>query len=206
MTFSNERRNAGLDIALLQAYRQGRLQFDLKIAEASNDKSDEVLSRLRTDALHQIAEFYFLLEAFNIKSVDEFDALLERHNAYISALLSDVSKMHRMGLTKERLLAAIFDGDTKPRVLRCWADSPGTIDQSSIAKLLVAVMSDETARKTVVACGLAGFLRRENSVFRVVLVRSAGVLETIYGECLREVRENFANAETTGKAIVNDVN
>ena len=176
------------DIAALQAYRQARLDFNAKIVGTSRDKSPDVLAALRSDSTHQLAEFYFLLSGFGIKSVTEFDQLIERHNDYVSSLLADPDKMHRMGLSKERLLSAIFDGETRPRLLKIWSDDPGALDQSTLARFLVAVMSDETARKTVVACGKAGLLDRQTSVFRIVIVKSTGVLEHTYGQCLRELR------------------
>ena len=147
--------------------------------------------------MYQLAEFFFLLYGFGIKSEAELNGLLDRHNRYVSQLLDEPDRMQRMGLTKERLLAAMFDGETKPRVLRSWADEPGTLDQSSIGRLLVAVMSDETARKTLVACGAAGFLQRRNSVFRLVLIKSTGVMETVYGACLRTVRKQITKKMST---------
>jgi hypothetical protein len=176
------------DIATLQAYRRGRLDFNARIIEASRDQSADVLAALRSDATYQLAEFYFLFSGFGIKSITEFDQLIERHNDYVSALLADADKMQRMGLSKERLLSAIFDGETRPRLLKIWSDDPGALDQSTLARFLVAVMSDETARKTIVACGKAGLLERQNSVFRIVLVKSTGLLERTYGQCLRELR------------------
>jgi hypothetical protein len=179
------------DIATLRAFRRARLDFNTQIAGASSDQSELVLAVLRTEAAYQIAEFYFLLQGDGIPSPDDFDALLERHNQYVSTLLADGHKMIRMGLTSERLLAAIFDGETKPRVLKLWSDDPGTIDQSSLGRLLVTVMSDETARKTLVAFGKGGLLIRQPSVFRLILVRSPGVIERVYGKCLRDVRNSI---------------
>jgi hypothetical protein len=176
------------DIAALQAYRRARLRFNARLSEDSKDQSQDVLTLLRSDATYQLAEFYFLLSGFGIKSVTELDKLIERHNDYVSGLLADREKMNRMGLSKDRLLSAIFDGETRPRVLKIWSDDPGALDQSSLGRFLVAVMSDETARKTVVACGSAGFLERRNSVFRITLVKSTGFLERTYGGELREVR------------------
>jgi hypothetical protein len=185
------------DIAALQAYRRSRLEFNLRVVEASSDKSEPVLAALRSDATHQVAEFLYLLWGFRIRSSEEFDGLIERHNEYISSLLEDPQKMERMGLSRERLLAAIFDGETRPRVMKTWSEAPGTVDQSSLARFLVAVMSDETARRTLVACGKAGFLRRQPSVFRIVLVKSSGILERIYGQCLREVRQRIQGKRMT---------
>lgn len=176
------------DIAALKAYRSGRYDFNIRIVEASQDKSENVLGMLRTDAMYQIAEWFYLLWGFRIKTADEFDGLIERHNEYVASLLDDPSKMKRMGLARDKLLNAIFDGETRPRVLKVWADEPGTIDQSSMARFLVALMSDETARKALVAAGKAGFLQRQPSVFRLTLVKSTGVMEKLYGKCLRDVR------------------
>lgn len=181
------RSETDLDIAVLQAMRKSRIDFVERLADASTDKSEATLSALRTDATHQLAEFFYLLRSFKIATVDDLDQLIERHNTYISGLLENPEKMRRMGLTKERVLAAMFDGETRPRVLKIWGDEEA-LDQSTLARLLVAVMSDETARKTIVACGKAGFLDRKESVFRIILVSSRGVLEDVYGQCLREVR------------------
>jgi hypothetical protein len=177
------------DIAVLQAYRQSRVDFNLRVVEASKDQSDGILAALRSDSTYQLAEFYYLLRGFKIRSAADLDQLIDRHNDYVSALLSDKQKMNRMGLSSERLLSAIFDGETKPRVLKIWADEPGALDQSSLARLLVAVMSDETARRTIVACASAGFFLRHNSIFRITLVKSTGTLEDIFGSCLRSVRQ-----------------
>lgn len=179
----------GKDIHALQAYRQARVGFSLRLVAASADLSEPVADALRSDASYQIAEFFFLLSGFGIQSRDEFDGVLERHNTYLSNLLHDQDKMLRLGLTKERVLAAIFDGETRPRVLRIWEEAPGTIDQSSLGRLLVSVMSDETARKVTVAWDKAGFVTREKSVYRLMLVRSRGIVEKIYGDCLREMRK-----------------
>lgn len=198
---SNDLDELSKDIATLQAYRQARLEFNERIISASCDKSPDVLSALRGDPTHQLAEFYFLLSGFGIKTIDEFDQLIERHNDYVSSLLADPEKMQRMGLSKERLLSAIFDGETRPRLLKFWADEPGALDQSTLARFLVAVMSDETTRKTVVACGKAGLLQRQNSVFRIVVVKSTGVLEQAYGQCLRRLRFSIQNlSNQTAKA------
>jgi hypothetical protein len=75
-----------------------------------------------------------------------------------------------------------------PRLLQNWREKPGTIDQSNLARLLVSVMSTETCRKLVVACAEAGCLRREKTPYGTIVVSSTGVLERIFGDCLREMR------------------
>ena len=126
---SNELDSVAKDIAVLQLYRNARLKFNAQIVAASHDKSPGIITALRSDATYQLAEFYYLLSGFGIKAPSEFDELIERHNEYISALLTDPEKMQRMGLSKERLLASIFDGEMRPRLLKIWSDDPGALDQ-----------------------------------------------------------------------------
>ena len=184
------------DIVLLQAYRDSRIWFNEQIVNASIDKSNDVLDILRSDFLYQIAEFYYLLAGFSIKSLTDFDNLIERHNAYLTVLVRNPQKMVRLGVTEQRVLKAIFDGETRPRVLKVWEEDPGTIDQSSLARLLVSVMSDETVRKVLVACEKAGFVTRTNSVFRLILIKSNGVIERIYGESLRRTRLRIQESQS----------
>lgn len=176
------------DIVALEAYRQSRVMFGQDTCDASLDQTAVTLATLRSEATYQFAEWLFLLAGFAINDGEEFRNLIDRHNIYVDQLLRDPLKMTRMGLTKERLLNAIFDGEVRPRILKIWNDSPGTLDQSSIGRFLVTVMSDETARKTIVACGKAGFLERQPSVFKLVVVKSGGQLESIYGKNIREFR------------------
>lgn len=182
-----------LDLCALAAIRDSRLKFANRLVELSSSADEAVVTSLRSDPTYQIAEFYYLLSAFGIATAADLDAMIERHNAYIASLLDDRPKASRMGLTRERLLASIFDGETKPRVLEIWERYPGSLDQSSLARLLVALMSDETARKTIVACDKAGLLVRRNSAFRTMLVQSTGALEKVYAECLRATRQAIAD-------------
>jgi hypothetical protein len=87
--FPSDTAEIAKDISALQAYRDSRLKFNARVVEASRDQSADIVTALRSDATHQLAEFYFLLSGFGIKSVTEFDQLIERHNDYVSALLAD---------------------------------------------------------------------------------------------------------------------
>jgi hypothetical protein len=114
--------------------------------------------------------------------------LAELHNQYIVDLTRDAEKMSRLGLKCERLLDAILTADTMPRLLANWRERSGAIDQSNLARLLVAVMSSETCRKLVVAFADAGFLKRQRTAFGTVIVSSTGIMEQIFGDCIREMR------------------
>jgi hypothetical protein len=143
---------------------------------------------LRLEAAYQFSEFFYLLSARRIETEDDVRRLAELHNQYIVDLTKDPQKMARMGLKLNRLLDAMFTSDTMPRLLQNWREKPGAIDQSNLARLLVSVMSTETCRKLVVACAEAGYLRREKTPYGTIVVSSTGVLERIFGECLREMR------------------
>jgi hypothetical protein len=120
--------------------------------------------------------------------------LAELHNEYIVELSKDPSKVARLGLSRERLLDAMFTADTMPRLLHHWAERPGTLDQSNLARFLAALMSTETCRKVVVACGEAGFVERDRSAYGTVLVRSTGTLEGLFAQCLRGLRRRIEQA------------
>ena len=120
--------------------------------------------------------------------------LAELHNQYLVELTKDRVKLARLGLNRERLLDAIFTADTMPRLLLHWAGKPGTLDQSNLARFLAVLMSTETCRKVVVACAQAGFLLRDRSPYGTMFVRSAGTLERLFAQCLRDLRRQTEKA------------
>src|SRR6201999_3587229 len=104
------------------------------ICRASQDQSAEVLHALRLEASYQRCEFFFLLQANGFYETDDIFALADMHNRYLAELLKDDEKMRRMNLASERLLEAIFTGDTMPRLLDVWRAARGNLDQSNLAR------------------------------------------------------------------------
>jgi hypothetical protein len=176
------------DLILLENVRRARKEFMDRICAASQSDDEQALALLRTEPCYQMAEFFYLLRARGIESVDAIEALAELHNQYIVELMKDPAKVGRLGLNAERLLDAMFTADTMPRLLQTWREQPGTIDQSNLARLLVGVMSTETCRKVVVACATAGFLTRERTPYGTIVVSSRGQLERVFGSCFRDLR------------------
>jgi hypothetical protein len=187
---------AGLepDLALLESLRWARKEFLDRICEESQSRDDDVLGTLRLEATYQVAEFLYLLRARGIESEEQIRMLAELHNAYIVDLTKDPAKAARLGLSRDRLLDAIFTADTLPRLVHNWSARPGTLDQSNLARFLAALMSAETCRKVIVACGEAGFLVRDRSAQGAILVRSAGTLERLFAQTLRELRRHIEKA------------
>ena len=69
-----------------------------------------------------------------------------------------------------------------------WRENPGALDQSNLARFLVAQMSSETTRKLVEASAAAGFVNRNQHVFGATVVSSTGVMEKALIQSMREMR------------------
>ncbi len=141
--------------------------------------------------MYEFSEFFYLLKARKIETSDDIRNLAEAHNAYLTELTRDDSKMRRIGLKRDRLLLAIFTSDTLPRLIQNWKDQAGAIDQSNLGRLLVTIMSVETTRKLVVGAAKAGFLHREKTPYGTFVVRSNGKMEDVYGRVVRDLRINL---------------
>jgi hypothetical protein len=176
------------DLEFLETLRWGRKEFADRLCRESKKSTEQVLDVLRLEAAYQFSEFFYLLSARGIETEDDVKRLAELHNQYIVDLTKDAQKMARLGLKLDRLLDAMFTSDTMPRLLQNWREKPGAIDQSNLARMLVSVMSTETCRKLVVACAEAGYLGREKTPYGTIVVSSTGVLERVFGDCLREMR------------------
>jgi hypothetical protein len=180
------------DLDMIEIFRWYRMVFAERLVGASNSQDEDLLSTLRLEATYQLAEFYYVLKAREIRSESQIRMLAELHNGYIADLTRDAAKMERLGLNKDRLLNAMFTADTLPRLLQNWRERPGAFDQSNLARLLAIVMSAETCRKVVVACADASLLLRERTSYGTILILSTGVLEETLGRCLREARQRVA--------------
>jgi hypothetical protein len=182
------------DLVLLENLRWARKAFLDRVCEESVSQDEDVLAALRLEATHQVAEFLYLLRARGIETEEQIRMLAEMHNQYVVDLTKDAGKAARLGLNRPRLLDAIFTADTLPRLVHHWAERPGTLDQSNLARFLASLMSSETCRKVVVACGEAGFLVRERSPHGTMLVRSTGTLERLFAQGLRDLRRRIEKA------------
>jgi hypothetical protein len=179
------------DLFFLESVRWMRVQFGERVCERSGSQEERTLDALRLEATYQLAEFYYLLGARGIETLEQVEALANAHNEYIIEVTKDRKKMGRLGLSSERLLDAMFTSDTLPRLLQNWREKSGAIDQSNLARFLASVMSTETCRKIVVACHAAGFFARDRTHYGTVVISSLGILEEIFGQCLRDARQRL---------------
>jgi hypothetical protein len=179
------------DLALLENLTTARKEFLDRLGAESHSKDEQVLASLRMESTYLLAEFLYLLRARGLETEEQVKLLADLQNDYIVELMKDSGKMARLGLTRDRLLDAMFTADTMPRLIQHWRERPGAIDQSNLARFLVTLMSTETCRKVLVACEAAGFIERQKSSFGTILVLSKGVLERLFGEHLRNLRRRM---------------
>lgn len=145
----------------------------------------DYLGLVRSDGAAQIAEFYFVLEELGLADGARFRPYLERHNAAMLAYLDAPDRMRAIGLTPQRVKAAMFSADQMDFV--AFVSPPGRLllDQSSLGRLLTEVMAPESCRRIVVALAEGGLLTRR--MVGQALIESTGVLEGLFRAHLSEV-------------------
>jgi hypothetical protein len=176
------------DLYLLERMRYSRAQLNETICTASLSQASNVIQTLRLESSYHLCEFFFLLKANGFYETDDIRMLADMHNRYLADILKDPVRMQRMNVSSDRLLQAIFTGDTMPRLLEVWRNNRGSLDQSNLARFLVTIMSTETCRKLVVAFTSAGFLERSRTAHGTVVIRSNGQIEEIFGASIRQLR------------------
>lgn len=176
------------DLILHEGLLWARVALSERLVSASASREADLLDGLRIESMYQFCEFFYLLKARRIENVETVRTLADIHNQHLVELSRDKAKLARLGIRMERLLDAIFTGDTMQRLIEAWRDRPGQIDQSNLARFLVLVMSTETCRKLVVTSCEAGFLNRSRSAFGSMLVTTTGVMEQIFGGVMRDLR------------------
>ncbi len=180
------------DFAALEHVRRARTNFADRICTASASQHQEVLEILRLGSMFDLAEFYFALKAMDLYGVDDIALLADMHNQRVDGLLRNPDAMRQRKLRTDRLLDAIFTSDTRPRLEHFWRETPGALDQSNLARFLLPLMAANTTRKLVVAAEAAGFLVRRPTQLGTILVVSTGIMEDVFGQCMRQMREAIA--------------
>ena len=185
------------ELAVLTAMRSGRAKFFRAVAEiaeahAPPKRRDEkgallrdFVALVRSDGAAQIAEFLFLVEELGLKDGTRFRDFLEAHNAAMRAYLDEPARMRALGVTPQRIEAAVFSEEQMQFV--ALVSPPGSLylDQSALGRLLSEAMAPESCRKIAVALAEGGLLQRHQVGH--VLLSSDGRLEELYRRYLRGV-------------------
>ena len=134
------------------------------------------------------------------------DAGQELHNQYIVDLTKDAAKTARLGLSRDRLLDAIFTADTMPRLIHQWTERPGTLDQSDLARFFRRPDVEQTCRKVVVACAKAGFVVRDSKIPTVVSLsgRAADAVGAPVRRELGDLRRRMEQADHVARSLFRD--
>lgn len=186
-----------LDVGVLERIRAARISFSERVCAASLLEDEKHLAQLRSEPTYLMAEFLYSMKVFGIAAIEDVERFADLHNDYIVSLTRDPAKLKRLGLTRERALAAMFTADTKPRLMQNWSERAGAIDQSNLSRFLFSVMSTETCRKTVIDFEAAGFMHRQRSPYGTVVVWSSGKIEEIFGGMLRDLRHSLRDMKIT---------
>ena len=185
------------ELACLTGLRSGRARFFRALTEtaavnapAKRRDRDGNLSRdyaglLRSDGAGQIAEFFYLLEELDLRDGKRFCGFIENHNAAMQAHLANPDGMRALGLTPQRIEAAMFSPEQISFIELVSPPGQLFLDQSALGRLLAEALAPESCRKIVIALAEGGLLRR-HSVGHV-LVSSDGTLEALYRNHLRVV-------------------
>lgn len=189
------------DVALMVALREARQRFVARLAAiAENREAFDRLIGTQRDLVFIVAEFYFALRAMKISSAGAIKAFIDNHNRHIRARLEAEFRKpdgsYLVGGLADRLKQGIF-GPAAIRMIEITLSEQRQLklSQSDLARFLVEVMSDETARKVLSALCDAGLLAREREpVNNAVLIWSENeVLETAFGQHLAEIRSLAAS-------------
>jgi hypothetical protein len=160
-----DRSESEKDLAALESMRRARMNFEERICGASATQDEAILEGLRLDSMFEFAEFYFALRVLDFSEPEDIALLAKAHNQRIIDLEKDHVEMRRRRLTKDRVLKGMFTADTLPRLESCWRESPGALDQSNLA--------------------------RWETGFGTMVVVSTGVMEDVFGRCMREMRDEI---------------
>lgn len=185
------------ELACLSALRAGRAGFFRAVTECAAEAAPEkrrdkggallrdFVQLIRSDGAGQIAEFFYLIEELGLKDGATFRGFLEQHNAAMQGYLADPDRMRALGLTPQRVEAAIFTEEQIAFIEM--VSPPGSLylDQSSLGRLLAEAMAPESCRKVAIALAEGGLLKRHHVGH--VLISSDGTIEDLYRRHLQTV-------------------
>lgn len=182
-------------LVCLLAMRDARSQFSASVethaAEHAGLGEVSVLDRehrriLRSEAVSQIAEFFYVLKYGGIGIPNGLRGFLERHNEDMKALEASCRNGYTIGgLSAQRIRRARFSSAQINYVLHESSGGEPRFDQQSLQRIFTQIMSFETCRSVLLVLAEFGFLRRWE--FNQIVIGSTGVLERLYHEQLEAI-------------------
>ncbi|MBO9436505.1 hypothetical protein J7394_19990 [Ruegeria sp. R13_0] len=182
-------------LVCLSAMREARAKFyaGVEAHAAAHCGLDDValLDRedrktLRSDAVAQIAEFFYVLKYSKMKIPGDLEGFLRRHNDDMAAMEASCRNGYTVGgLSLQRLKRAKFSDPQINYVLHESESGEPRFDQQSLQRIFTQIMSFETCRNVLLVLAQFGLLRRWD--FNLVLIGSDGTLEGLYRAHLEEI-------------------
>lgn len=141
---------------------------------------------LRSDAVAQIAEFFYVLRYSGMKIPGDLEGFLRRHNDDMADLQASCRNGYTIGgISLQRLKRAKFSDTQIDYVLHESDSGEPRFDQQSLQRIFTQIMSFETCRNVLLVLAQFGLLRRWD--FNLVLIGSDGTLENLYRAYLTEI-------------------
>ena len=183
----NEQRH----IEVVKAMRSARLHFMSAITAASQDRKPELLRRLRSDGVLQVAEFFFLLKCHRITTATQIKAFARLHNRYLRDAMDSPEKLERLDRTSMQLDGAFFSDIGLEKLAENFQRNPPSIDQSDLCMFLVTQQSVENCRRNLKTLQRAGLLDASRIPYGSILLHSSGKLEQIYQDHINALYEGL---------------
>ncbi|MBR0731684.1 hypothetical protein ABIF64_001736 [Bradyrhizobium japonicum] len=152
-------------------------------AASQTDLTQEDIDILCTGGAFEVAEFYYLVDRYNLNDKRNIRAFILHHNADVEECLTNKDKRMSLGLSVQRLKESLFSETQIERVVQSVAEGKLRLSQTDLACLLYQIMSAEKTRRAVLALAKAGLLIRIN--IGMVLIVSDGTLEKYFERHLR---------------------
>ena len=176
------------DIETVKAMRAARQAFSDGIVAAARSHERELLRRLKSDSVFQIAEFFFLLQCHGIVNVKQVKAFARLHNEYLRNAMNTPEKLERIDRTKSQLDGAFFSDIGIEKLGENFQRTPPSFDQSDLCRFLVTQQSFENCRRSLKILREAGLLEAERIAYGSLILHSRGLLEQVYGNHIGTLR------------------
>ena len=179
------------NLRVCEVLHEARAKFELNMVTEAAIEDKHFARQMLQQPIYQMVEFFYLTHAFQLDSAVKIRRYAELHNIHLEALQTDHTRISRMGLTLTRVRQGIFPKDCILKLVENYSLRKAALDQSDLSRFLIETMSRETCRKTVLVLTRAGYLERERSPYKSILVRSTGVMESLFTDHLEYVRSRL---------------
>ena len=176
------------DIETVKAMRAARQAFSENIIRLANNRRRDLLRRLQSDSVYQIAEFFFLLKCHDIRTVSQVKRFARLHNGYLQNAMDTPEKLEKLDRTRSQIDGAFFSDVGLEKLGENFRRNPPSFDQSDLCRFLVTQQSFENCRRSLKVLRETGLLEEDKIAYGSLVLHSRGVLEQVYRDHLGTLR------------------